>query len=286
MGRVKDYFNLVKFSHTIFALPFALIGFTIALDLPQYSFTFSLLIKLLLCMVFARNMAMGFNRFADREIDALNPRTADREIPSGKLSPRSVLIFTIINSVAFIGTTILINRLCFSLSFVAIALLLGYSYTKRFTSFSHIVLGLAMSVAPTAAYIAVTGEFALEPIILSGIVLLWGSGFDILYSLADEEFDLKNGLHSVPQKFGKSGAFWISGGLHLLTLPLIIWFYFAADMSWLYIVGGSIFLLMLIYQHSIISPSNLKRLNSAFFTANGTASFLFALFAILDIVLL
>jgi 4-hydroxybenzoate polyprenyltransferase len=234
-------------------------------------------------MVAARNSAMGFNRYIDRDIDAINPRTADREIPAGKISAKNALIFVIVNSIIFILVAYTINTLCFFLSFAALALLLGYSFTKRFTALCHFFLGLTLSIAPTAAYISVTGNFGNGSIlILSAIVLLWSAGFDILYSLSDEEFDRGENLHSVPQLLGRKKAFLLSIILHLLDLPLLVLFYFMAGMGWFYIIGASLFALMLIYQHCIISPSNLKRLNGAFFTSNGFASIVFALFTIID----
>ncbi len=274
---------LVKFEHTVFALPFALIGFFYPYSTDNYQFSWLLLVQVLICMVAARNSAMGFNRYIDRDIDAINPRTADREIPAGKISAKNALIFVIVNSIIFILVAYTINTLCFFLSFAALALLLGYSFTKRFTALCHFFLGLTLSIAPTAAYISVTGNFGNGSIlILSAIVLLWSAGFDILYSLSDEEFDRGENLHSVPQLLGRKKAFLLSIILHLLDLPLLVLFYFMAGMGWFYIIGASLFALMLIYQHCIISPSNLKRLNGAFFTSNGFASIVFALFTIID----
>lgn len=295
------YVKLVKFQHTIFALPFALTGFFLAYAEEGLSFLsanseilspYLLLGLVILCMVFARNAAMGFNRYADRDIDAANPRTKDREIPAGKISPAAALTFVIINCIAFIITTYFINDLCFYLSIPALIIVLGYSLVKRFSSLCHMVLGLALAIAPTAAYISVTGSFITNaglvnwaPIILSLVVLLWTAGFDILYSLSDEDFDKSKGLHSIPERFGRKGAFGISVGLHLCIIPLLVLFYFVAGMSWLYIIGAGIFTLLLIYQHVIVSPTDLRRLNAAFFTSNGIASILFSIFCVLDLLL-
>lgn len=281
-GKIGQWASLVKFQHTIFALPFAMIGYTLAIMLPEYSFSWLLLFQILGCMVFARNTAMGFNRWADRKIDAENPRTAGREIPSGKIKPIWVVIFVIVNAILFVAIAYTINMLCFLLSFPALALLLGYSYTKRFTSLCHFILGLSLAIAPTAAYISVTGTFAPAPIILSAIVFLWCSGFDILYSVSDEQFDKSHNIHSVPMLMGLNGAFIFSAVLHFLVLPLLVVFYFVANMGWIYIVGAAIFTLLLIYQHIIVTPSDYKRLNAAFFTSNGVASLVFAVGAISD----
>lgn len=280
--KIGQWVSLVKFQHTIFALPFAMIGYTLAVTQPEYSFSWILLLQILGCMVFARNTAMGFNRWADRKIDAANPRTASREIPSGKISPSRAMIFVVVNALLFIATAYTINMLCFYLSFAALALLLGYSYTKRFTALCHIVLGLTLAIAPTAAYISVTGSFDAAPLILSVIVLLWCSGFDILYSVSDEQFDKSHGIHSMPMLLGVKGAFILSAALHALVLPLLVVFYYVADMGWIYIIGASIFAFLLIFQHTIVTPKDFKHLNAAFFTSNGVASIVFALGAILD----
>ena len=261
--KVVHYFSLVKFSHTLFALPFALIGFVLALK-----------------------SAKGFNRYADREIDARNPRTLFREIPSGKITPRQALTFVIINIVLFLLTALSINLLCFILAFPALAVLLGYSYTKRFTWLSHYVLGIALGIAPSAAFVAMTGYFTPAILVLSLSVFLWSSSFDILYSLPDEEIDRQQGLHSIPQKFGRVKAMRISLIGHLLLFFLIPLFGRLISGSWLFVIGACIFLALLIYQHAIISPTNLKRLNAAFFTSNGIASLLFMIFVVADLLFL
>ncbi|NLB67346.1 MAG: UbiA family prenyltransferase [Bacteroidales bacterium] len=284
--KVVHYFSLVKFSHTLFALPFALIGFVLALKEPGVDFGWLLLLKIVGCMFFARNSAMGFNRYADREIDARNPRTLFREIPSGKITPRQALTFVIINIVLFLLTALSINLLCFILAFPALAVLLGYSYTKRFTWLSHYVLGIALGIAPSAAFVAMTGYFTPAILVLSLSVFLWSSSFDILYSLPDEEIDRQQGLHSIPQKFGRVKAMRISLIGHLLLFFLIPLFGRLISGSWLFVIGACIFLALLIYQHAIISPTNLKRLNAAFFTSNGIASLLFMIFVVADLLFL
>ncbi|MEN6619699.1 MAG: UbiA-like polyprenyltransferase [Rikenellaceae bacterium] len=280
---IDKFLKLVKFSHTIFALPFALIGFFLAVRFTGNAFSWRLLGLILMAMVFARNSAMGFNRYLDRDIDAKNPRTASREIPAGHLSPRAVKYFVIINILLFLAVAFMINSLCFYLAFPAVAILLLYSYMKRFTSLCHYVLGLALAIAPIGAYLSIAGEFHFAPIILSLIVLLWASGFDIIYSLADEEFDKEQMLHSVPQLYGKKVGLIISAVGHALVIPLLYLFYVVADMGTIYLVGATIFAVLLIYQHLIVSPTNLSRINAAFFTSNGIASVIFAVFTIWDI---
>ncbi|MCK9629671.1 MAG: putative 4-hydroxybenzoate polyprenyltransferase [Bacteroidales bacterium] len=281
-----NYLKLVKFSHTIFALPFAFIGFFMANETVvdgSEVYSWRLLILVVLAMVFARNSAMGFNRYIDRFIDAKNPRTAGREIPAKILSPKSVLIFVVINVMLFIATTALINKLALIMSVPALIVILGYSYMKRFSALCHYVLGLSLAIAPMGAYISITGKFALAPFILSIIVLLWSSGFDILYSLDDEMFDKIEKLHSVPAKYGRSRAMEISSAGHVLIAPMLCLLYIYADMGIIYIVGSALFVTLLIYQHVIIKPDDISRLNSAFFTSNGVASILFAIFTIWDI---
>ena len=282
---IGKFIKLVKFSHTIFALPFALIGFFLAVRITGNEFSWWLFGLILLAMVFARNSAMGFNRYLDREIDAKNPRTSSREIPAGHLSPGAVKVFVIVNIVLFLIVALMINTLCFYLAFPAMAILLLYSYMKRFTSLCHYVLGLALAIAPVGAYLSIAGEFHAAPLILSLIVLLWASGFDIIYALADEEFDKEQDLHSVPQLHGKRTGLIISAIGHLLIVPLLYLFYVVADMGTIYLVGAAIFTILLIYQHLIVSPTNLSRINAAFFTANGFASVIFAVFTIWDILI-
>jgi 4-hydroxybenzoate polyprenyltransferase len=290
MNQVKNYLSLVKFSHTIFAMPFAMIGFFLGLssfDLAPYTIKDSLVRLLLVigCMIFARSAAMSFNRWLDAKFDALNPRTAIREIPTGIISKDSALRFVIFNCLAFITCTWFINLLCFALSFVALAVVLGYSYTKRFTPLCHLVLGLGLSLAPIGAYLAVTGRFALLPILFSLTVLFWVSGFDIIYALQDEEFDKSNQLYSMPSWLGKAKALRVSEFLHLFSTACVIAAGLYGRFGWWYWTGVAIFIGMLIYQHAIVKPNDLSRVNLAFMTANGIASVVFAVFVITDLFL-
>lgn len=281
--RIRHYFSLVTFSHTVFAMPFALIGFSLAVALDEYEFSARLLILVILCMVFARNAAMGFNRIADQHIDKLNPRTQGREIPSGTIKTGSAYLFVISNIVLFILTTWFINRLVFFLSPVALAIILGYSLTKRFTSLCHFILGLGLSLAPIGAYISVTGTFHTLPLIYSGIVITWVSGFDIIYALQDFEFDRSHDIYSLPASIGKKKALFISTGIHFITFLLVIAAGIKGKGGVLFWIGALIFSVLLMYQHLIIKSEDLSRVNMAFGTTNGIASIILAVFTITDI---
>jgi 4-hydroxybenzoate polyprenyltransferase len=279
---MNKYFSLVLFAHTVFAMPFAIIGFFLAVTTTTHEFNWLKLFLMLLCMIFARNAAMAFNRYLDRDIDAQNPRTAIRDIPSGRISSNEALLFTIANSLLFILTTLLINKLCFYLSPVALAVVLGYSYTKRFTPLCHLILGLGLALAPIGAYLVVTGEFAMLPIYFSLAVLCWVSGFDIIYALQDEEFDRQNNLNSIPAWLGKKNALTVSSFLHFLAVVFVTLPYLFTDLSWFYLAGVLFFILLLIYQHQLVKPDDLSKVDRAFFTTNGIASVVFAVFFLLD----
>ncbi|MGZ3951783.1 MAG: UbiA-like polyprenyltransferase, partial [Flavisolibacter sp.] len=240
-------------------------------------------VLVLLCMVFARSAAMAFNRYLDRRWDALNPRTAIREIPKGIITPKNALLFTIINCVLFITTTWFINRICFFLSPVALSVVLGYSYTKRFTPLCHLILGLGLSLAPIGAYLAVAGVFHWLPILFSFTVLFWVSGFDIIYALQDVEFDQSQGLYSIPAWMGKQKALRVSEILHLLSAGCVVAAGKFGHFGVLYWLGVLVFIGCLVYQHSIVKPNDLRRVNIAFMTMNGIASVVFAIFVIADL---
>ncbi len=311
MSSVRNYLSLIKFSHTIFAMPFALIGFFLAIAplWPWYYFPSQVdyycidgidliyfsnfpkdanellarFLLVILCMVFARSAAMAFNRYLDRNIDALNPRTAIREVPKGIITPKNALAFTIANCLLFIICTFFINRICFFLSPVALAVVLGYSYTKRFTPFCHFILGLGLSLAPIGAYLAVTGKFHWLPLLFSLAVIFWVSGFDIIYSLQDEEFDKSQQLYSMPAWLGKGKALRVSEILHLLSAACVVAAGRLGGFHLLYWIGVLLFVSMLVYQHSIVKPHDLRRVNIAFMTSNGIASVVFAAFVIADL---
>ncbi len=281
---IKRYSDLVKLSHTIFAMPFALIGFTYAIAVDDYPFEWIMLIKVLLCMLFARNAAMGFNRWADRDIDGENPRTATREIPAGKISAGAALTFVIINSLLFIGAAASINSLTALLSPVALFVILIYSYCKRFTSLAHLVLGAGLSIAPVGAYIAVAGEFDLAPVVLAVVVMTWCGGFDIIYALQDREFDIERGLHSIPSHFSVRGALYISIALHVVSVVALVWFGYLLPHNILTWVGIGLFSAILIAEHVLVTPTRQRSIGIAFGTLNGLASLALAGFIIAGLI--
>lgn len=282
LQHIKDYSSLVTFNHTLFAMPFAFIGYFLAAIREGYGFDLKLLLLVILCMILARNAAMSFNRFIDRDIDKSNPRTQGRDIPAGRIHARSALAFSIFNAGLFILAAWFINPLCFYLSPVALTVVLGYSLTKRFSSSSHMVLGLGLSLAPIGAYIAVSGHFSLLPVLFSASVVFWVSGFDIIYSLQDEDYDRSSRLHSLPVLLGRNKALLLSSINHIFCIILLI----VAGIVWkfglFYWIGFFIFSILLYTQHRLVKPDDLSRLNLAFFTTNGIASLLFAVFVILD----
>lgn len=321
MSTIKNYLSLVKFSHTIFALPFALIGFALGLstiafsvvpgwhtlvvppqgmnawgslndsigwghDITNFTFWRIIIIKFILvlvCMVTARSAAMAFNRYLDRSFDAKNPRTAIREIPKGIISPNSALRFVILNCLIFVTATFFVNHICFYLSPVALFVILFYSYTKRFTPLCHLVLGLGLSLAPIGAYLAVTGRFDWLPLFFSFAVICWVSGFDIIYALQDIDFDKSQQLYSIPSVVGKKKALVISTLLHVVSAACVITAGVYGHFHWIYWVGIAVFVGMLYYQHSIVSPNDLSKVNIAFMTANGIASVVFGVLVIADL---
>ena len=280
-------------------MPFAIIGFFLGIShyhiaknylvffheedvyIPYKSFSFIFLL-VILCMIFARSAAMAFNRWADYKFDAKNERTKIREIPSGILAPKSVLLFIVLNCLLFIMSTYFINTICFFLSPVALLVILGYSYTKRFTPLCHLLLGLGLSLAPIGAYLSITGAFALTPLLFSIAVLCWVSGFDIIYALQDEEFDRSQNLKSIPVLLGKKNALHFSSILHVLSAITIIVAGYSEGFHFWYWLGTLLFIGLLIYQHSLVKPHNLDNVNMAFFTTNGIASVTFSVFFLLE----
>jgi len=288
-------------------MPFALIGFFLGIkdleripwvkiyrfnELPLSKKTaiffyhqFWIFIIVIFCMIFARSAAMAFNRWLDKSYDAKNPRTAIREIPAGLIKSNNALFFVIVNCILFIACCFFINKICFYLSPVALFVVLFYSYTKRFTALCHLVLGVGLSLAPIGAYLAVTGHFTLLPILFSFTVLFWVSGFDIIYALQDEEFDKSNELHSIPAALGKSKALMVSKLFHVLSASCVIIAGVYGHFGIWFWIGVAIFCGLLIYQHTLVKPTDLSKVNMAFFTTNGIASVVFAIFVILDLFL-
>lgn len=281
--KVADYFSLIVFSHTIFAMPFAIIGYLLAVRFTHAEFSFRLFGLVIACMVTARSAAMAFNRYIDRDIDAKNQRTAVREIPAGKISPARALFFVIVSSLLFVTATYFINSICFYLSPIALLVVLGYSYTKRFTALCHVILGIGLSLAPIGAWLAVTGKFAWLPLFYSFAVIFWVSGFDMIYALQDESFDRENNLNSIPAWLGTRGALRVSEIFHALSFFFIVYAGWYAHFGSFYWIGAGIYLLLLIYQHSIVKPTDLSRVNRAFGTTNGVASVIFATFVVLEL---
>ena len=273
MSKIGDYLRLVKFSHTIFAMPFALLSFTYAWMTAEHdAVLWVVLLQVVACMVFARNVAMGFNRWADRKIDAENPRTANREIPAGVISSRGAVIFIIINALLFVATTLTINPLCAWLSPVALFVVMFYSYCKRFTAMAHIVLGLSLGIAPVGAYIAVTGTTVVECWLLAAVVTTWCAGFDIIYALQDAEFDRKRGLHSIPSHFSATTSLVVSALLHLASVGLLVWFALSQPHTWLLYTGCALFAAILALEHYLVTPTKQRNIGIAFGTLNAMAS--------------
>jgi 4-hydroxybenzoate polyprenyltransferase len=280
--KVLNYLKLVKFSHTIFAMPFAITGYFLGIY-QGYSFSWLTLALVVACMVFARNAAMAFNRYADREIDLKNPRTAIREIPAGIIKPGSALKFVFLNCLAFVVTTYFINRITFFLSPVALTVVLGYSITKRFTALCHFVLGLGLSLAPIGAYLSVSGTFHWLPLLFSFIVLFWVGGFDIMYALQDEDFDKGHSLRSIPAWLGAKRALWLSTMAHIVCASIVVVAGFLGHFAVSYWLGAGVFFSLLVYQHILISPTDLSRMNKAFFTSNSLAGLIFSVFTIISL---
>jgi len=281
---MKNYLNLVTFSHTIFAMPFALVGGSLGFKEKNF-FELKILLLIIGCMITARNAAMAFNRYIDRFFDEKNDRTKIREIPSGLISPKNALIFVIFNSLTFIIFTYFINDLCFYLSPVALLVILGYSYTKRFTPLCHLILGIGLGLAPVGAYLAVTNYFSFPIIILGFSVVFWVGGFDIIYALQDTEFDRIHGLWSIPSWLGKDLALKLSIFLHVISASLMIIFGYLINAGLFFYFASILFIVLLIYQHTLVKPNDLSKINLAFFTTNGLGSLIFGALTILDILL-
>ena len=274
--------EMIKFEHTIFALPFAIMSaFLAAEGVPPLS----KLAWILVAMVGARSCAMSFNRLADAEIDSKNPRTSTRAIPAGLITKSSVWVFTIVSAGLLVFAAWRLNPLAFALSPVALAVIMGYSYTKRFTSLSHFWLGLALSISPVGAWIAIKGRFDWTPIILCVVVMLWTAGFDIIYACQDVNFDRKHGLHSIPARLGIRWSLWVSSVLHVVAVGLLLCIPLLTELGLFYYLGVGIVVLIFIYEHAIVKPNDLSRVNLAFFTLNGMISLVLMFLSITDILL-
>jgi 4-hydroxybenzoate polyprenyltransferase len=274
--------EMIKWEHSIFALPFALTAAVLAAGgWPPARVLFWIVV----CMVSARTAAMAFNRLADAELDAANPRTAARALPKGALSKGFVAGFVAVSAAVFLGAAAMLNRSTLELAPLALGVVLAYSYMKRVTRWSHLVLGLALGIAPSAAWIAVRGTLDPRIVVLTVAVLLWVGGFDVLYACQDFEHDRKAGLNSVPQAFGMETAFWIARGMHVAMIVLLIWLIDLFALSRLAMAGVAVVAALLAYEHSIVSPKDIRRMNAAFFTLNGIISVVFFAFVAADVLL-
>jgi 4-hydroxybenzoate polyprenyltransferase len=269
-NKLKTTLAMIKFEHTLFALPFAFLGAILAANgLP----TWQQIVWITVAMVGARSAAMTFNRIVDRDVDAENPRTANREIPSGKLSVGFAWAFLYVSIGVFLLASYSLNWLTFALSPVALIIVLGYSYAKRFTAFAHVFLGLALAISPSAAWIAVRGSLDEEiPLLLSLMVLMWTAGFDVLYACQDSDFDRKSGLHSIPARFGIARSLWIARLFHFQAFIVLLLLYLATGLGWPALVGVGVVGALLVYQHTLVKANDLSRLNAAFFTTNAFVS--------------
>ncbi len=283
--KIALYFNLIRFSHTIFAMPFAILGTAIAYLHYPHLFTWDKFLYIILCMFFARSSAMAFNRYLDKDIDKLNPRTKNREIPSDKIKAAGALWLSIINAALFSYFAYLLNPLCFYLSPVVLLVILGYSYTKRFTWLCHLVLGIGLALAPIGAYIAITGEIHQSILLISSAVLLWVSGFDIIYALQDEAFDKAHQLYSIPSFFGRKNSIYLSRLLHFLSAGLFLFNLYVHHFGYLYFIGWLVFSLLLIYEHHLVHPKDISKIPFAFGILNGWAGLIFGLLSTIDILL-
>lgn len=282
LRRLTVTLEMIKFQHTLFALPFAFTGMILAArGLPEWG----TLLWVMLAMVGARSAAMTFNRIADRRFDAANPRTAGRALPAGKISLGFAVGFVVVSAGLFVLAAAMLNPLCFALSPVALLVALGYSFTKRFTPLSHFVLGLSLAMAPMGGWLAVTGTFGIQPLLLSFAVLAWTAGFDILYACQDRDFDRRAGLHSIPARWGVRASLRASSLLHSLTVLALVGLIPLADLGWIYLAGMGLIAAFLFYEHSLVSPANLGRLNVAFFQVNAWVSVLIFTVTLFDLLI-
>ncbi|MCX7386151.1 MAG: putative 4-hydroxybenzoate polyprenyltransferase [Planctomycetales bacterium] len=283
--QLRHFLELIRFSHTVFALPFAMLSAVIAWSMPGSEFRWRDVLGILVCMVTARSAAMAFNRLVDREIDAENPRTAKRHLPAGLLSVGSVVVFTILMSLAFVAATTLFfpKQLPLLLAVPVLCFLLGYSLAKRWTSLCHYWLSAALMLSPNAAWIAVRNEFALVPALLGGVIFFWVGGFDIIYACQDAEFDKKRRLKSIPARFGVRSALRIALGSHLITILMLLVLWKMAGLGLVFLIGVIAIAGLLMYEHWIVRPDDLNRINVAFFNVNAIISFGILILGCLDV---
>jgi 4-hydroxybenzoate polyprenyltransferase len=276
--RIRVVLEMIKFEHSVFALPFALVGALLAARAGGGLPSWRQILWIVVAMVGARSAAMTMNRIADIEFDRRNPRTAGRALPTGQLSVGFAWAFTILASIVLVVAARQLNALALELSPVALAILFFYSYTKRFTAWSHFVLGFCLGISPAAAWIAIRGSLDWRMLILCAAVTLWVGGFDVLYACQDVDFDRAAGLHSIPKKFGIAGALRIARAMHVLMVALLVWLAWSFHLAWPAWAGIAVVAALLAYEHSLVKPNDLSKMNAAFFTVNGYISLLFLLF--------
>jgi 4-hydroxybenzoate polyprenyltransferase len=277
-NRIRIVLEMIKFEHSVFALPFALVGAMLAARAAGALPTWRQLLWIIVAMVGARSAAMTLNRIVDLEFDRRNPRTANRALPKGELSVGFAAVFTVIASAVLVFAAWQLNPLALQLSPVALAVLFFYSFTKRFTAWSHFVLGFSLGISPAAAWIAIRGSLDARILILCAAVTLWVGGFDVLYACQDVEFDRAAGLHSIPKKFGVARALLIARAMHLIMVALLVWLALSFELAWPAWAGIAVVAALLAYEHSLVRPHDLSKMNAAFFTVNGYISLLFLLF--------
>lgn len=279
--KIRIILEMIRFEHTIFALPFAVMSTFLASNgWPRWE----KILWILVAMVGARSCAMAFNRIADMKYDKINPRTSNRALPTGMISVVAVWIFTVISALLLVFAAYMLNWLAFALSPVALLVVMGYSYSKRFTTLTHLWLGLSLAIAPVGAWIAIKGEFAFVPILLGLAVMLWTAGFDVIYACQDKEFDERFGLYSIPRRFGIKRSLQISSALHLLMVLVLLYLFLLTELRYIYLVGVAFVSALLIYEHSIVKSNDLSKVNLAFFTLNGMVSLVLMGLSVVDII--
>ena len=282
IDQVLKYGRMIKFSHSVFALPYAFVAIILSYSFYPHAFTWQKFLWITIAMVSARSTAMGFNRLVDRNMDAKNPRTKERALPRGEISLLSTYLFVFIFSVIFVFSASRLNNLAFALSPLALLIINGYSYTKRFTRYTHLLLGLGLGLAPLGAWIAVVGKFDLLPVILAAAVMFWVAGFDIIYSCQDYQFDMENQVYSIPVGFGIAKALQIARLFHILAAFFFVGVGIAGGQNWIYFSGLSLIFILMVYQHGIVSEKDLTRVDMAFFNLNGIISLLYLIVIIIS----
>ncbi|OQY19146.1 MAG: 4-hydroxybenzoate octaprenyltransferase [Desulfobacteraceae bacterium 4572_35.1] len=285
-NKIKSLLEMIKFSHTVFAFPFALIGLVVASHTAETMPSGAQILWICLAMVGARSGAMGLNRLLDARIDALNPRTAERHIPAGRVAIWEAWLFVIVSFALLVFSAYMLNPLCFYLSPIALFFLALYSFAKRFTAYAHMVLGLCLGAAPVGAWIAVRGDISVSVVLIGLAVLLWVAGFDILYAMQDLDFDREHELHSIPAKLGEEASFYLVRLFHIGMIVMLLLATPGSNLGWIYLLGVATVAAMLFYEHTLVKPGDLSKMDAAFFTMNGYISVTLFAFVLLDVIIL